>query len=165
MDGFAVLEALRADVSERFLLILVLTRSHHRGCEGSCAGPLAPPVSWSSLSAKRKRCCEFAICRKLTVLTSRFDINAALEEAVRERTAGTARENCRTRGCESTLSEFIHSDQRLGSAPGGGRTHNLWLRRPTLYPVELRARQTAIIIRRFYNHKRANLLFAELGPK
>src|SRR4029077_17485459 len=24
-------------------------------------------------------------------------------------------------------------------APGGGRTHNLWLRRPTLYPVELRA--------------------------
>ena len=26
------------------------------------------------------------------------------------------------------------------NAPGGGRTHNLWLRRPTLYPVELRAR-------------------------
>ena len=26
-----------------------------------------------------------------------------------------------------------------GYAPGGGRTHNLWLRRPTLYPVELRA--------------------------
>src|SRR5436305_14423847 len=25
-------------------------------------------------------------------------------------------------------------------APGGGRTHSLWLRRPTLYPVELRAR-------------------------
>ena len=25
------------------------------------------------------------------------------------------------------------------NAPGGGRTHNLWLRRPTLYPVELRA--------------------------
>jgi hypothetical protein len=27
------------------------------------------------------------------------------------------------------------------NAPGGGRTHNLWLRRPTLYPVELRARE------------------------
>jgi hypothetical protein len=27
----------------------------------------------------------------------------------------------------------------LETAPGGGRTHNLWLRRPTLYPVELRA--------------------------
>ena len=26
------------------------------------------------------------------------------------------------------------------TAPGEGRTHNLWLRRPTLYPVELRAR-------------------------
>ncbi len=24
------------------------------------------------------------------------------------------------------------------NAPGGGRTHNLWLRRPTLYPIELR---------------------------
>ncbi len=28
----------------------------------------------------------------------------------------------------------------LRCAPGGGRTHNLWLRRPTLYPIELRAR-------------------------
>ena len=28
----------------------------------------------------------------------------------------------------------------VAAAPGGGRTHNLWLRRPTLYPVELRAR-------------------------
>src|SRR4030095_16523639 len=27
-----------------------------------------------------------------------------------------------------------------GIAPGEDRTHNLWLRRPTLYPVELRAR-------------------------
>ena len=26
-------------------------------------------------------------------------------------------------------------------ASGGARTHNLWLRRPTLYPVELRMRQ------------------------
>src|SRR5206468_343572 len=28
----------------------------------------------------------------------------------------------------------------LDFTPGGGRTHSLWLRRPTLYPVELRAR-------------------------
>ena len=27
------------------------------------------------------------------------------------------------------------------TASGGARTHNLWLRRPTLYPVELRMRQ------------------------
>ena len=32
-----------------------------------------------------------------------------------------------------------------GLAPGGGRTHNLWLRRPTLYPVELRMRQVSTI--------------------
>src|SRR5438128_5400002 len=37
---------------------------------------------------------------------------------------------------------------RRSSAPGGGRTHNLWLRRPTLYPVELRARETASINRK-----------------
>jgi hypothetical protein len=28
-----------------------------------------------------------------------------------------------------------------GNAPGEDRTHNLWLRRPTLYPVELRAQR------------------------
>ena len=28
-----------------------------------------------------------------------------------------------------------------GNAPGGDRTHNLWLRRPTLYPVELRTQR------------------------
>ncbi len=32
------------------------------------------------------------------------------------------------------------ADGYLSRAPGGGRTHNLWLRRPTLYPIELRAR-------------------------
>ena len=31
-------------------------------------------------------------------------------------------------------------------APGGGRTHNLRLRRPTLYPVELRARAFGIMV-------------------
>src|SRR5688500_12800442 len=34
---------------------------------------------------------------------------------------------------------------RIG-APGGSRTHDLWLRRPTLYPAELRARMSRIII-------------------
>ncbi len=38
---------------------------------------------------------------------------------------------------------------RRSSAPGGGRTHNLWLRRPTLYPVELRARTKPEISHRF----------------
>jgi hypothetical protein len=31
-------------------------------------------------------------------------------------------------------------------ASGGGRTHNLWLRRPTLYPIELRTRSAPMII-------------------
>jgi hypothetical protein len=31
-------------------------------------------------------------------------------------------------------------------ASGGGRTHNLWLRRPTLYPIELRTRSVPRII-------------------
>src|SRR5215470_15471441 len=39
--------------------------------------------------------------------------------------------------------------QDRGNAPGGGRTHNLWLRRPTLYPVELRARMRTGISHRF----------------
>src|SRR5688572_11329327 len=30
-------------------------------------------------------------------------------------------------------------------APGGSRTHDLWLRRPTLYPAELRARMYRIL--------------------
>ena len=34
---------------------------------------------------------------------------------------------------------FVAKRGFSGRAPGGGRTHNLWLRRPTLYPVELRA--------------------------
>src|SRR5258706_2409027 len=37
-------------------------------------------------------------------------------------------------------------------APGGSRTHDLWLRRPTLYPAELRARISRIIIP-FYPRK------------
>src|SRR5947207_788261 len=43
----------------------------------------------------------------------------------------------RTREVSGHQSPFT---SHLKNAPGGGRTHNLWLRRPTLYPVELRAR-------------------------
>jgi hypothetical protein len=44
-----------------------------------------------------------------------------------------------------------------GSAPGGGRTHNLCLRRATLYPVELRVR--------FGSADRANLLWMFQHPQ
>src|SRR5258706_6088773 len=43
------------------------------------------------------------------------------------------------------------TDDGVG-APGGSRTHDLWLRRPTLYPAELRARISRIIIP-FYQRK------------
>ncbi len=38
----------------------------------------------------------------------------------------------------------VRRDQEDG-AHGGGRTHNLWLRRPTLYPIELRAQRRRIM--------------------
>src|SRR4029077_17816810 len=40
--------------------------------------------------------------------------------------------------------------QDRGNAPGGGRNHSLWLRRPTLYPVELRAQMRTGISHRFW---------------
>lgn len=33
---------------------------------------------------------------------------------------------------------FLYLKKETG-APGGSRTHDLWLRKPTLYPTELRA--------------------------
>ena len=33
----------------------------------------------------------------------------------------------------------------LTGAPGGSRTHDLWLRKPTLYPAELRAQLTSAL--------------------
>ena len=51
-------------------------------------------------------------------------------------------ENCsdRARCADRTPQRSVPDHVALSSnAPGGGRTHNLWLRRPTLYPVELRA--------------------------
>src|SRR5215510_3589759 len=44
------------------------------------------------------------------------------------------------------------------AAPGGGRTHNLWLRRPTLYPVELRARTESELATDLANFHRLFLL-------
>src|ERR1700746_2850631 len=39
------------------------------------------------------------------------------------------------------MSNEVRTDKtRQLFAPGGGRTHSLWLRRPTLCPIELRAR-------------------------
>jgi hypothetical protein len=37
------------------------------------------------------------------------------------------------------LTKLTKSTFTLCGAPGGSRTHDLWLRKPTLYPTELRA--------------------------
>ena len=45
----------------------------------------------------------------------------------------------------STLPAFsqpVFRDLRFTGAPGVSRTRDLWLRRPTLYPAELRARSS-----------------------
>ena len=45
----------------------------------------------------------------------------------------------------SLLREISHRQTGETGARGGGRTHNLRLRRPTLYPIELRAQIEAAI--------------------
>src|SRR5216117_1589236 len=52
-------------------------------------------------------------------------------------------ESVNMRKLKEDAAEVISTSENrifIGTTPGGGRTHNLWLRRPTLYPVELRAR-------------------------
>lgn len=40
----------------------------------------------------------------------------------------------------------------LIGAPGGSRTHDLWLRKPTLYPAELRAQLTSALYQSNVHH-------------
>lgn len=86
MDGFAVLEALRADVSERFLPIVVLTAditesSKARALEAGATDFLVKPVSQTEALLRIRNLLE---TRRLNVLLR--NQRAALEEAVRERT-------------------------------------------------------------------------------
>jgi hypothetical protein len=60
------------------------------------------------------------------------------ETAPDARPADPARPRCLATGLlPNFCNHFVMSNL---TASGGGRTHNLWLRRPTLYPVELRMR-------------------------
>ena len=86
MDGFAVLEALRADVSERFLPVVVLTAditeaSKARALEAGATDFLVKPVSQTEALLRIRNLLE---TRRLNVLLR--NQRAALEEAVRERT-------------------------------------------------------------------------------
>jgi PleD family two-component response regulator len=87
VDGFAVLEALRDDVSERFLPIVVLTgdateETKARALEAGASDFLVKPVSQTEALLRIRNLLE---ARRLNVLLR--NQRAALEEAVRERTA------------------------------------------------------------------------------
>ena len=86
VDGFAVLEILRADVSERFLPIIVLTgdtteETKARALEAGATDFLVKPVSQTEALLRIRNILE---ARRLNVLLR--NECAALEEAVRERT-------------------------------------------------------------------------------
>lgn len=87
MDGFAVLEALLGDASERFLPIVILTaditeEAKARALEAGATDFLVKPVSQTEALLRIRNLLE---ARRLNVVLR--NQRAALEEAVRERTA------------------------------------------------------------------------------
>jgi PleD family two-component response regulator len=86
MDGFAILEALRADASERFLPIVILTaditeEAKARALEAGATDFLVKPVSQTEALLRIRNLLE---ARRLNVVLR--NQRSALEEAVRERT-------------------------------------------------------------------------------
>src|SRR2546423_13883406 len=87
VDGFAVLEALRAEPSERFLPIVVLTadiseEAKARALDAGATDFLVKPVSQAETLLRIRNLLE---TRRLNVVLR--NQRAALEDAVRERTA------------------------------------------------------------------------------
>ena len=87
VDGFAVLEALRAEPSERFLPIVVLTadiseEAKARALDAGATDFLVKPVSQAEALLRIRNLLE---ARRLNVLLR--NQRAALEDAVRERTS------------------------------------------------------------------------------
>ena len=86
LDGFAILEALRSDASERFLPIVVLTgdateETKARALEAGATDFLVKPVSQTEALLRIRNLLE---TRRLNVVLR--NQRSALEEAVRERT-------------------------------------------------------------------------------
>src|SRR6266581_5122532 len=87
VDGFAVLEVLRSDASESFLPIVVLTaditeEAKARALEAGATDFLVKPVSQTEALLRIRNLLE---ARRLNVVLR--NQRAALEDAVRERTA------------------------------------------------------------------------------
>src|SRR5438046_7766515 len=86
VDGFAILEALRSDASERFLPIVILTaditeEAKGRALEAGATDFLVKPVSQTEALLRIRNLLE---TRRLNVVLR--NQRSALEEAVRERT-------------------------------------------------------------------------------
>jgi putative two-component system response regulator len=86
VDGFAILEALRADVSERFLPVVILTadiseEAKARALDAGATDFLVKPVSPTEALLRIRNLLE---TRRLNVLLR--NQRAALEDAVRQRT-------------------------------------------------------------------------------
>src|SRR5256886_13443791 len=108
VDGFAVLEALREDGSERFLTIVVLTaaitdEAKARALEAGATDFLVKPVSQTEALLRIRNLLE---ARRLHVLLE--NQRSALEEAVRERTAEL----------RQTIAELQALNQRLPHSSG-----------------------------------------------
>ena len=87
VDGYAILEALRTDVSERFLPVVILTgditeEARGRALEAGATDFLIKPVSQTEALLRIRNLLE---ARRLNVLLR--NQRSALEEAVRDRTA------------------------------------------------------------------------------
>jgi PleD family two-component response regulator len=112
VDGFAVLEALRDDVSERFLPIVVLTgdateETKARALEAGATDFLVKPVSQTEALLRIRNLLE---ARRLNVVLR--NQRAALEEAVRERTAELRQK----------IAELEAANQRLQTPAAVSRT-------------------------------------------
>jgi len=111
VDGFALLEALRADATETFLPIVILTaditeEAKARALEAGATDFLVKPVSQTETVLRIRNLLE---TRRLTQLLE--NQRAALEEAVRQRTA-------QVRGAVAELQAINQNLQ--GSAALGG---------------------------------------------
>lgn len=106
IDGFGVLEALRSDISERFLPVVVLTadtteEAKARALEAGATDFLIKPVSQTEALLRIRNLLE---TRRLNVLLR--NQRAALEEAVRERTTELRETISRLQDCHQGLSTF-----------------------------------------------------------
>jgi putative two-component system response regulator len=113
VDGFAVLEGLRADVSERFLPVVILTadtteETKARALEAGASDFLVKPVSQTEALLRIRNLLE---ARRLNVVLR--NQRAALEEAVREQTSELRQKIAELQATQPPSQRSIATDQSL----------------------------------------------------